>query len=298
MAIDNFIPAVWAGALLRNLHKNLVFSQPSVINRDYEGDIKDQGDTVKINNIGPVTIGDYTKNTNISDPQALTSAQQALQITYAKFYNFQVDDIDAAQSKPKVMNEAMYEAAYGLANTQDGIVAGLYTGAAAQNVTGSTGSPIIIAPATASGVVGAYEALISMKTALDVANVPNVDRWVGVPPWFEGMLLKDPRYVSFGTPQNRMTLQDGMLGDQTVNGQVGSAAGFNILRSNNVPNPTGSVYALIAGHKIAWTLADSLVKTEAYRPPLRFADAVKGLHVYGCKVVRPAALSVQYVQSS
>jgi len=96
------------------LKKMLVFCQPGVINRNYEGEIRQAGDSVKINSIGSVTVGDYVKNTDISAPQTLEDAQTFFVITRQKFFNFQIDDIDVAQGRPEVMGPAMTEAAYAL----------------------------------------------------------------------------------------------------------------------------------------------------------------------------------------
>src|ERR1044071_3169188 len=113
MSLNNFIATIWAARLLMNLNKAHVYAQDGVVNRDYEGDITGGGDTVKINSIGRVTIGSYTKNTNIGDPETLTDAQRSLLIDQQKYFNFQVDDVDKAQAKPSVMDEAMKEAGYG-----------------------------------------------------------------------------------------------------------------------------------------------------------------------------------------
>lgn len=287
MAIDNFIPAVWAGSILRNLHKNHVYGQAGVVNRDYEGDIKDFGNTVQINAVGPVTIGNYVKNTNITDPQALTGTGQTLTIDQAKYFNFQVDDIDAAQTKPKVMAEGTYEAAYALSDTSDQFLAGFYTSVAAGNTIGTSAAPVVVTPTTA------YQYLVNLKTLLDQSNCPRQGRWVVVPFWFEGMLLNNPLYVSFGTPASRQSLEEGDLGNGGAkNGQIGRTAGFDVLTSNNVPNVGGAQYQIIAGHPIALTFAEQISKVEAYRPPLRFADALKGLHLYGAKLVRPGSIAV------
>lgn len=277
MALDNFIPTIWSARLLVNLHKALVYGQDGVVNRDYEGEIRDVGDTVKINSIGPITIGTYTKNTDISAPETLTGEQTLLQITEAKYFNFQVDDIDAAQQKPKVMDDAMREAAYGLRDAADQYIASLYTGVAAGNTIGDDTTPIV---PTASD---AYDYLVDLGVLLDEANVPSDGRWVIVPPWFHGLLLKDDRFVKGGTAESDQRLR---------NGQVGEAAGFAVLKSNNVPNDSGTKYKIIAGHPMAWSYADQILKVEAYRPEKRFADAVKGLHVYGAKLVRPSAIAV------
>lgn len=271
MSITNFIPEVWSNELLVNLQKAHVAAQAGIINRDYEGTISRYGDTVHINNLGAVTIDDYTANTDfVSGPETLSDGTRALTIDQAKYFNFQVDDIDAAQANPKVMAGAMQEAAYGLADVQDSYLLGLYGDAA-----------VDLDPNTSVAVDDCYPTLVDLGVALDEANVPTFGRWAIVPSWFHGLLLQDDRFVGPGT-------SNGIL----FNGEVGTAAGFRILKSNNVAQ-TGSddsVYHVIAGHPMAWSLAEQINSVEAYRPQARFADAVKGLHLWGAKVVRPAAL--------
>jgi len=277
VAIDNFIPEVWSARLLMNLRKFLVYGQAGVVNRDYEGEINQAGDTVRINSIGPVTVGSYVKNTNIGDPETLTDAQQSLLIDQAKYFNFQVDDIDRAQQKPQVMDAAMQEAGYGLRDVADQFIAGLYTGVAAGNTVGDDTTPIVPTK------TNAYEYLVDLATMLTDAKVPQDGRWVVVPPWFYGLLLKDDRFVDASKSGSADALR---------NGQVGRAAGFDVLQSHNVPNTAGSKYKIIAGHPMAISYAEQINKVEAYRPEKRFADAVKGLHLYGAKLVRPAGIAV------
>jgi hypothetical protein len=136
---------------------------------------------------------------------------------------------------------------------------------------------------TGAGESNAYNLLVDMSVLLDDNNCPANDRWIIVPPWFHGMLRKDERFVSFGTPPNR---------DILTNGVIGRAAGFDILQSNKVPNTSGAKYKIVAGHGMATTFAQQLVETVAYRPERRFADAVKSLMVYGSLVVRPKMLSL------
>lgn len=275
MAINNFIPAIWSRSLLENLRNNLVYGQPSVINRDYEGEIRGAGSSVKIHNLGAVTVSDYTKNTDLSAPETLSDGETILNINRARSFNMQIDDIDAAQQVPKVMDGAMREAAYALANDLDSYLASIYTEGTAGTGLGTTGTPIVPTSTTA------YEYLADAYTLLDEANAPAQGRVAIVPPWFHGLLRKDQRFVSFGTQDNRGTL---------LNGVIGEAAGFTVLVSNNVFNTSGAKYRIICTHPSAWTLAMQIEKVEAYRPPLRFADAVKGLNVYGAKVVRPTNL--------
>lgn len=281
MAIDNFIPAVWSAQLLTALDKSLVYA--NLCNRDYEGEIKAYGDQVKINSLGDVTIGTYTKNSNISAAETLTDAQRILLIDQAKYFNFQIDDVDKAQQHPKVMQEAMSKAAYALADVADQHIAGLYTEISADNAIGTDVAAKVIAVAAATGVDPAYEMLVDLAVKLTEANVPSAGRWVVLPPWYHGILLKDSRFISAGTAKTDSVL---------ANGFVGRAAGFDIYESNNVPNTNGALYKVIAGYSGALSYAEQILDVEAYRPELRFADAVKGLHVYGAKVVRPTGLAL------
>jgi hypothetical protein len=108
-------------------------------------------------------------------------------------------------------------------------------------------------------------------------------RFVVVPAWFHGLLLKDDRFVRSGTAK----------GDRArANGEVGEAAGFTVLKSNDVPNTSGAKYMIMAGHSIATSYAEQVLDVQTYKPEKRFGDAVKGLHLYGAKVVRADNLAV------
>lgn len=279
MALNNFIPTIWSARLLVNLQKALVYGQTGVVNRDYEGEIQGVGSSVKINAIGAVTVGTYIKNTDIDPAETLSDATQTLTIDQQRYFNFQIDDIDRAQQKPKVMDAAMREAAYALANAADQYIASLYTGIDSGNRIGWTGTP-----KTDLDTAGKpYEYLVDLGVLLDEDNVPQAGRFVIVPPWFHGLLLQDAKFVATGGSNAEATLRNGI---------VGEAAGFTILKSNNVPNTTGTEYRIIAGHPMAWSFAEQINSVEAYRPEARFADAMKGLHVYGAKIVRPTCLAV------
>ncbi len=282
MALENFIPTVWSARLLENLRKSLVYGQTGVVNRDYEGDIRDVGDTVRINAIGAITVSDYTKNMDITAPEVLQDASLLLRIEKAKYFNFAVDDIDRVQQRPKVMDAAMREAAYALRDAADQYIAAQMV-AEAGVFLGSDASPNVLDTAAK-----AYELLVSIGVELDEQNVPRAGRWVVVPPWVYGLFLKDDRFVKAGTAQSDQVL---------ANGEVGRAAGFMILESNNVP-VSASKYRVLAGTSAACAYAEQILKVEAYRPERRFADAVKGLHVYGAKVVRPQALCLSICSAS
>ena len=276
MTIDNLTPNIWAGRLLANLDDDHVYG--NALNHDYEGDIANLGDRVRINSIGRVTIRSYTKNATITAPETLQDSQQILIIDQGDYFNFAVDDVDAMQNNVSAMDASMKDAAWGLADVTDAFLAALLSaGVSTSN---------ILTPLTnlGSGVTDddGYEALVDLDVQLSEQNVPrDGGRFVVVPPWFEGELRKDVRFVSFGTGTNVAQLRGKPIGD---------ASGFNVWTSNNVP-VTASAYTIIAGYKGAATFAEQISKVQAFQPPDRFGDALKGLHIYGATVTRPYALA-------
>ncbi|WP_017972519.1 hypothetical protein [Actinopolyspora halophila] len=300
MALAEFKPEIWASSVQSNLDKSLVYAQSGVVNTSYEGNISQAGDTVHINSIGRVSVSDYSQTTGLSDPETLTSYQQSLLIDQQKSFNFMIDDIDMAQTQPKLMSEATSEAAYALADVADQYVAGLHVDAG--KTIGSDGSPVtIVAQDPGTGERSAYGALVDLSVQLSSSvtdangvvqgGVPTANRWVVVDPEFHGKLRMDNRFVDASRSGSTETLR---------NGEVGRAAGFRILVSNNVPTVSGTpnVKKIIAGHPMGWTYAEQINKTEAYRPDKFFSDALRGLHLYGAKVIRPEALAVLTVDAS
>ncbi|MGG4213873.1 P22 coat protein - protein 5 domain protein [Paenibacillus sp. FSL L8-0638] len=270
MSVQNFIPTIWSARLNESLKKNLVYG--NVVNTDYEGEIKGQGSTVKINSIGAVTIGNYDKAAGIGNPQELDATQKTLVIDQAKYFNFQVDDVDAAQANVNLLDGGIVEASYGLANVVDQYLAGFYTEVKAENTIGNDTTPIIPTKDTA------YDLLIDLGVLLDENNVPETERFVVVPAWYYGLLLKDARFTK----------------DPNVirTGYVGDIDGMTVYKSNNVPNTGGAKYKIIAGHKSAISFAGQVDSVEAFRPEKQFSDAVKGLQVFGAKCIKPEALTV------
>ena len=293
MSLDNFIPEVWSNRFIVNLRTAQVYGNPAIINRNYEGDIANVGDTVHITSIGPVTVGDYTKNSDISSPQTLQDATSVLTITQSKYFNFQVDDVDTVQAMPGAMNLAMQEAAYAQSNLADKFIASQYVDISPANTLFSDATPLDLSTSSNYGL--AYENLVDLDRVLDEADVPLDQRWVVVPPRYFGVLLKDQRFVSFGTGNSVGNIQGGIAGMQG-----GMIAGLTVYKSNNVPTITNgssqTVYQIIAGHPWGWSFANQVGKIEAYRPEKRFADAVKGLQLYGGKVVRPDMLALLKVR--
>lgn len=285
MATDQFIPQVWSAKILEALDKELVYAE--LFNTDYEGEIAEAGDTVHIEQVGDVTIKDFNCDDDIESPDDVKGEDLTLDIDQSKYFNISVCDVNDVQSKISMLDTATQRAGYGFADVCDKYLGSLL----AKNGTVKTGfgtkaKPIII---TAEN---AYETLVKMKTALDKANLPKQERRVVVPPEFEGFMLLDPRFVAVPADASQSRLTEGT---------VYRAAGFEIRTSNNVPSETDggtgatTVYSIVGSSPIQGTFAQQILKTEAYRPEKRFADAVKGLHVYGAKVLRPQVVAVATV---
>ena len=266
MAVTTFIPELWSARLLNALEKTHVAA--NLVNRDYEGEIKKQGDTVHIISIGNVTVKDYTRNTNIADPETLSTTDQTLTISQAKYFNFQIDDVDAAQAAGDIMDKAMLRSAYALNDIADAYILGvLADGVDSENIIGSSTAVTL----TKDNI---YENIVNLRLLMDKQNVPTEGRTLVIPPEAYALLLQDARFTGNG----------GAMSEQAVrNGYIGSVAGFEIYESNNCVNSSGT-YTITAQVRSACTFAEQIVETGAYRPEKRFADAVKGLHVYGAKV--------------
>lgn len=275
MAIETFIPEIWSARLLYALENAHVAT--NFVNRDYDGIIKQSGDTVHINTIGNITVKDYTKNTDIADPEVLSTADQTLVINQCKYFNFQVDDVDKAQAAGELVDTAMTRAAYALADTADAfLLKTIAEGAASGNIIGTTSSPIAL---TAANV---YENIVKLRTILDKSNVPNSGRSICVPPDVYALLLMDERFAKNTADAGQNAL---------INGLVGRVAGFDVYMSNNVSGAS-NYFKVTAQTATATTYAEQIIKTEAYRLEKRFADAVKGMHVYGAKVTDSKQVAV------
>jgi N4-gp56 family major capsid protein len=284
MSIQRFKPEIWSAQLLVALRKALVYGSPTVVNKDYEGEIAEYGDTVRITSISRPTIGTYVPNSTTITPEQITDSQRTLVVDQAKYFAFGVDDVDARQARGNVMTQAADEAAFALADTIDQYVASFYTGIQSANALGS------LTVNSATTPTDAYDkVLVPLKIKLDLANVPTEGRWVVIRPELHGCLLRDARFIK---------VNESGTGDGLRNGHVGRAAGFDIMLSNNAPNTTASEYATIAGNSRAISFAEQINKTEAYRPQSAFEDAIKGLALYGAKLVRPDSLASALVTVS
>lgn len=279
MSLQHFTPTIWSAKLFVRLRKQLVAA--SIVNNDYEGDIRGFGDRVKINEVGPITISDYAKYGTLTWAE-LTSAQKELIIDQAKSFSFKVDDIDTAQNNPKVMNAAMDEAAYAIADTIDQFILGLYAQAGVTDTTnmGSSASAVSISSGNVISTLSYAGRYLSEK------NVPQANRFMVVPPWLhQKMLLAEIGGISATAVPK--VFDNGAI----TSGFVGQALGFNFLVSNNVQSSATSVSAILAGNTSAISYAGQVAKVKAVEIESSFGEGVKGLYVYGAKVVRPDALA-------
>ena len=262
MSVNNFIPETWSARLLESLHKQLVFG--ALCNRNYEGEIRQYGDTVHINSLSDISVKTYTPNTDIDDPEQLSGTDRTLVINHGAYCNFYLNDVDRAQARPDLLEAAMRGAARRLAEDTEAYVLS-----------------VIIEQAGITGTIAAgadmYESLIAIKTALDQNNVPRTGRKLVVPPTVEAELLKDSRFLTAGGSIAEHALADGA---------VARAAGFDIYISNDL---NGQLVALTED---GITLAQQITKMEAYRREKGFDDGVKALSLCGAKVVLPDCVAV------
>ena len=273
MAITNMLPQIWSARILAKLEKNLVFAQPGVASRDYEGDIRADGDRVHIHSFNDLTVSSYTKNSTTITYEQLTDTRVTLLIDQSKYFAFKVDDIDTAQMRPKIIDAASDRAAYQLAEDADSYIAGLYSGA-------STSNPDNTVETSQFTATNVYQKLVDLSVLMDQVNLPAEQRFVVVPPWVKGLLLQNSTFVTASKP------------DAVLNGQIGRIAGLNILVSNNVKTTGTSpvVSHMMAGHPSALAYAEQIVNLEGLRLEGSFSDAVRGLHLYGAKVLDGARL--------
>lgn len=263
MAITNFIPEVWAARLQENLHKALVFG--SLCSRNYEGEISQWGDTVHIANLADITVRPYDPEADLADPDALSGTDIALTIDHGAYYNFFLNDVDAAQARADIMDSAMRNAAYRLAEDAESYILTTIRSGAGIKKSGTI-------PTAANG--GLYGLLITIKNELDTHHVPRFGRKLVIPVTVEGQLLLDSHFIS-GSADAEQRLQEGV---------IGRAAGFDIYVSTDLDNE------IIAMVPEAVTFANQICRVDAYRPEKGFCDGVKGLNLCGCKVVQPDAL--------
>jgi len=224
-------------------------------------------------------VRSYTKNNDISW-DLLTDATRALVIDQGDYFAFTVDDIDRRQALPGFIAKASMGAAYNLSNEVDSYVSNLMYTAVNQTANDLGAYVADISDNTA------YALFVNLRKQLVKSNASDGALWSVVPPELYAALLQDSRFIKANEAGTDAGLRQGL---------VGRIAGFDIYESNTVPQPTSGTFAVLAGSNMATTFADQILETEAVRLQNQFGDGVRGLHVYGAKVVYPTALALASV---
>jgi hypothetical protein len=266
MAVTHFKPTIWHAALLENLHASQVVVP--TLNTDYEGDIVNGGETVRITSVAQPTIKTYA-GAIVRD--ALTDASLDLPIDQKKYYAYLVDDVDKAQAAGS-FDSVQDDAGAGLADTAESFV---LTEMLADGTAGGGTAAI-------TDFAGAHGVLSALRKALTKAKIPTSDRYVAANPDFIGLLL--------GPGSTLMKVNEAGSDGELRNGVVGRLLGFTILETPATALANADKPACIGYHGKSVAYADQLVKTRAQPALDAFGDQVDGLHVYGGKVLRPTAV--------
>lgn len=287
-----FIPEIWSGKLQVKFYKATVFGE--IANTDYEGEIKGQGDTVHVRTIPDVTISTYTKGLNLAT-QVPAPSKVDLLINQAKYFNVLVDDVDATQSDIALMETFTNDASEQMKIAIDSqVLAGIFAGADTANkgntagavsaniVLGATGTPVALTKANV------MDYIVDCGNVLDEANIPETGRWMVVPSWFAALLKKSDLKDAALTGDSQSPVR---------NGRLGMIDRFTLYISNQVPSAVdGSVtaYHVMFGTKAAVTYASQFTKMETLRSTTTFGNIVRGLNVFGYKVIQGKALGDLY----
>lgn len=298
-----FIPIIWSGKLNVKFYATTVFGE--IANTTYEGDIKNLGDTVIINNIPSITIRNYTAGQNLTYEVPAPSTVQ-LDISKAKYFGVNVSDVLAYQAQPALMDMFTSDATkqMAIAIDTDVLLSQFNSGAAANKGAtagaksaafnlGTDNAPITL---TAANVVSMVTNLASV---LDEQNVPDTDRFIVIHPYFRSILMQSPLAQAYVTGDAQSILRNGRIGTidrfavYVSNLIPTAAAGFDF--SGGVQGGSAKRVAIIAGHKSAITFASQIAKVEQLQNPNDFGSLVRGLNIYGHKCVKPEALALALV---
>jgi hypothetical protein len=295
----NFIPEIWSGKLIENFYDATVLA--AIANTDYEGEIKNQGDTVNIRTIPNITIRDYVKGQSlvVENPD---KPKLQLVIDKGEYFACVEDDIDRVQSDVKLMDMWSKDASEqmkikidqrvltdilpDIAATNKGATAGAVS--AAFNL-GTTGSPLTVSKDGSGGTTSVTDLVVDMGTVLDEANCPEQNRFLIIPARMAGLIKKSELKDASLTGDSQSPLR---------NGRLGMIDRFTIYVSHNLKVTSSTKYSIIAGTKMGFTFASQMTEMETIRSETTFGDIIRGLQVYGYKVVKPEALVESVVSFS
>ena len=289
----NLTPEIWSGRAIVKFYDATVFA--AISNSDYTGLIKNMGDTVHIRTVPDITISDYSIGMTLTYEKPTATVVDLL-IDQGHYYAFSISDVEKLQSDMQYVEDWTDDAGEQLADTVDtAILAAVFSDAHASNqgaTAGVNSSSIDLGASTVAESVdktNILDYIVDMGTVLDEQSVPDSGRWLVMPPIFCGLLKKSD-------------LKDAALsGDATSimrNGKLGTVDRFTIYSSNNVATTTDTdtIQNVIFGHPSALTFASQLVKNETLKNPNDFGDLLRGLQVYGYKVVQSKALGWFYAK--
>lgn len=277
-AYSAFIPEIWSQKLNSMLAKNCVMLQ--CVNRNYEGEIKNQGDSVKIITPAEVTIS--TLDGSALTYSELSPTETDLVIDQKKFFAFKINDVAIAQANQDIMEAHLQNAKKAIEEVQDSYLLGQHANVDANNIIGGT-TAITLDKSTI------YSNFVALALKLKNANAVNNNQkpWVVINPTIESYLLQSPEFISAYN-----------VADETLReGAIGRIAGMDVLVSTNLTATAGKYYVL-AGTNEAITFASQLSKVESLRDKDSFSDLVRGLYLYGAKTVQPKSLAKMVVTAS
>ena len=264
----NFIPEIFSKKLQAKFYASSVL--PMISNTEYEGEISGQGNKVNIRTVPNVTVGDYNGSVSYAD---VTTQVVELNIDKAKSYAFKVDDILKVQVDINFQNEASKDAAEQMRISVETDVLG--------NI--PTAATTILDKASVSEA-NLLNHILEAARKLDELNIPDSDRFLVLSPLYIEMLKKSELRQAYLTGDSASPLR---------NGKVGTVDRFTVYQSNLLAagsgGDAGKTFCL-AGHPKATCFASQFVKTETVRLTDTFGDGIRGLKVYGYKVVVPNAL--------
>lgn len=278
-----FSPTIYSQSVLKFFRKTSVAED--ITNSDYYGEIAEFGDTVNVITEPTITVQAYQRGTNVQ-PQDIVDAQISLTVDKANAFAFAVDDLEKKQSHVNWLELATSSAAYTLKDTfDDEVLDYMYTQVPTANKYGTAGSSIDLG--FGSGEISPLTVMNRLNRLMDVNNVPTDNRWFVAGPLFweqmgdENSKLMDTSFMASGTSEVSPVRNGLLVGGKPIRG-------FRCYTSNNMPTDTNNV--AMAGHMSSTATVSQIAKTETFRSPNTFADIVRGLHMYGRKVIRTEAL--------
>lgn len=278
-AYSAFIPEIWSQKLNYMLSKDCVMLQ--CVNRNWEGEIKNQGDKVKIITLADVAIS--TLSTSNITYDELEPTSQDLVIDQKKFFAFKINDVAQVQSNADIMEAHLKNAKKAIEEVQDAYILSLHTEVDSKNVVGDEETAVTLDKSTI------YSKFVELALCLKNSNAVSagVRPWVVINPVIESYLLQSSEFIGAHN-----------VADETLReGAIGRIAGMDVLVSTNLTDVSGKYYVL-AGTNEAITFASQLSKIESLRDKDSFSDLVRGLYLYGAKVVQPKALAKMIVASA